>query len=94
MSNGITYTSRCPTCEQHMDREFLHILKGILHPCVHGALIDTIRIHGPINEQWLGSASKRVVGAVLTKLYELDSGVARITKIAKKHQTLEENEGG
>lgn len=75
------YEVKCIHCNSDINREWLHTMKAILHPCVRGALTDTISEHGPINEQWVGSAAKRITGALLTRLYEIDNGIDR-TKLA------------
>lgn len=71
------YDVKCVHCNSDVNREWLHTMKGILHPCVHGALNDTINHHGDITKANLASASKRIVGAILTKLYEVDQGIDR-----------------
>lgn len=48
--------------------EDLH--QSFLHPVVVGALRDAINQHGPIDRNLIGSAAKRVIGAVQAALKE------------------------
>jgi hypothetical protein len=45
--------------ENLSDKEHKRILKA-----VNGALKSCINTHGPISENWIGSAGKRVMGAL------------------------------
>lgn len=78
------YEVKCIHCNSDLNREWLHTLKAILHPCVHGAINDTITQHGPITKGWSSSATKRVVGALLTRFYELDCGIDRTKLLIRK----------
>lgn len=41
------------------DKEHKKLLK-----IINGALKSCIKAHGPIDQKWIGSASKRVIGAL------------------------------
>ena len=78
------YETRCLTCGSEVSRDWLHTMKGVFHPCVHGAVQDAINKHGVINQTNISSVTKRIVGAILTKLYEVDSGIARTKMSIRK----------
>lgn len=55
----------------------MEINRDWVHKIACGALKDTIRAHGPITQEWTGSAAKRVAGRIMGELEAQQKGTKR-----------------